>query len=56
MQGRSQRVVTATVMTLMAITLFGGMALPPPAPSVPPAGTPHALGAGFPSRLEIPRG
>src|SRR5437763_11546590 len=42
MQGRSRRVVTVTLVTLMGLVLFGGMAIPPP-PATPPAGTPHSL-------------
>ena len=46
MQGRSRRVVTVTLVTLMGLVLFGGMAIPPPPPASPgtaPAGTPHPL-------------
>jgi hypothetical protein len=42
MQGRSRRVALTTLVTLLGLVLFGGMAIPPPAPSTP-AGTSHPL-------------
>src|SRR4051794_24866139 len=41
MQGRSRRVVLTTLVTLLGLVLFGGMAIPPPAS--PPASPTHPL-------------